>query len=138
MLHYIRIFFSFSYHPLAEIHDVVIPLTGSDVTFPPLLTSELTRLLERDGLPMNLWESQPRDLDCSGSYRRLIQRPKNLVWRWQKYTDGNQQFVATDLDLLAKKTLPPPPTGSLFILYSCYLISFDSFRWSLLGVDFEL
>lgn len=101
--------FSFLAHLfVTAIHDVVCPLPGSGIQYPNNdLKAEYSKLLECDGIPMNVWDTIQKDFYCHGAYRRLLQRPRNLQWRAQKYADSNQQFVLTDMDVIAGKALAP-------------------------------
>ena len=87
--------------------DVVLPLPGTDVTYP---SNEIGRdysdLLSADGLDIHSLRRSQKEFNLPGEYRRLISKPKDLEWKIFKYERDDEQLCPTDLDLMKGLQIP--------------------------------
>lgn len=85
--------------------DVVLPTPGFDIIYPP--SEELKQLyvdiMKIDGMDPFAMRRKVRDFSLAGSYRNVIQKPKELEYRIVHYTDPTQQLLNTDLEMLNNK-----------------------------------
>eukprot|EP01135_Chromosphaera_perkinsii_P002574 Nk52_evm90s224 gene=Nk52_evmTU90s224 len=76
------------------IHDVVLPLPGFAILYPPNLKEEYMAMLEKDGI-------SPKNMEhyaLSGSYRPIVLRPTNVSWKTLDYKDKDTELVRTERD----------------------------------------
>lgn len=91
-----------------NITDVVLPLPGFDVIYPPNAVKECYETFmasERGGGldPHNMRRAW-KDMSLSGGYRKLIGRPgPDIGYEIRSYTDDNEQLVETDLERLQEQ-----------------------------------
>ena len=87
--------------------DLVLPLPGFDVTYPPNDVGEFyTSFMasEKGGqLNPNDMRRKWRDISLSGGYRKIIAKPKGLHWEVKSYKLDEEKLVKTDLDVLIEK-----------------------------------
>lgn len=89
------------------IFDVVLPLPGFDVLYPPnKMTDFYKRFMGSElggGLDPFDMRRKWRDISLSGSYRKLLSRPgPDFSFEVKSYSNDDRQFVQTDLDRLNK------------------------------------
>lgn len=86
------------------IFDVVLPLPGFDVQYPPNAIGEYYKDFmgsERGGgLNPKDMRRKWRDISLSGGYRKMMARPANVAWDVRSYTQDDEQMVQTDLEKL--------------------------------------
>lgn len=92
-----------------SIFDVVLPLPGFDVEYPPNSIGEFYKeFMKSDrggGLDPHDMRRKWRDVSLSGSYRKLLARPmEGLGFEVKQYMSEDEQMVETDLERLEKKT----------------------------------
>lgn len=84
------------------IEDVVLPTPGFDILYPS--SDELKQLyvdiMGADGMDPFDMRRKVRDFSLAGSYRNIIQKPKNFEYKIIQYEDPVQQIVNTDLEIL--------------------------------------
>lgn len=87
--------------------DLVLPLPGFDVMYP---TNELGAFYtsymgsdEGGNLNPKDMRRKWKDISLSGSYRKIMARPRGLDWEVKPYTRDEEQLVQTDLDKLIAK-----------------------------------
>ncbi|EXJ87463.1 tRNA pseudouridine38/39 synthase [Capronia epimyces CBS 606.96] len=91
-----------------SIFDVVLPLPGFDVIYPPNATGQWYQTFmasEAGGRldPHNMRRKQ-RDFSLSGGYRKILARiGADYDFQVHEYTNDDMQFVATDMDKLKGK-----------------------------------
>ena len=91
-----------------SITDVVLPLPGFDVIYPPNAVKECYETFmasERGGgLDPHDMRRGWKDMSLSGGYRKLIGRPgPDMSFEVKSYTEDNEQLVETDLERLQKQ-----------------------------------
>ncbi|KAF2492254.1 pseudouridine synthase-like protein TruD/Pus7 [Lophium mytilinum] len=91
-----------------SIFDVVLPLPGFDVEYPPNAIGEFYKDFMKSerggGLDPHDMRRKWRDISLSGSYRKLLARPgEGLGFEVQGYVNEDEQMVQTDLERLQKK-----------------------------------
>eukprot|EP01036_Dinobryon_divergens_P027699 gene27699-36514_t len=81
-----------------SIRDVLLPLPGTGVTLPANDIGDLYKeILGRDGLKMEDYGSGVVAYRMSGAYRRLLQFPESFSWELLRYSDPNEELVATEV-----------------------------------------
>lgn len=82
--------------------DVVLPSPGFDVKYPsnPELSQLYIDIMAKDNMDPFDMRRKVRDFSLAGSYRNIIQKPKNLEYKISHYDDPTQQLVNTDLEIL--------------------------------------
>lgn len=88
-----------------SIFDIVLPLPGFDVVYPP---NEMTEFYKRfmaseQGGKLDPFDMRRKwkDVSLSGSYRKILSRPgPDFSFEVKSYTDDIEQFVVTDLERL--------------------------------------
>lgn len=81
-----------------SIYDVILPLPGSCIDFPPGWMSDLyTSILANDGLTHDqLTSSKIPEYQLKGSYRRMLVKPRNFDYNITSYTDPDIPLTYTD------------------------------------------
>lgn len=97
------------------IFDIILPTPGYDILYPANEMLDVYKEFmasERGGGldPLDM-RRKWKDVNLSGSYRKLLARPgEDISFEIKTYQDENEQFVQTDLDrLLPGGQQPPPP-----------------------------
>lgn len=91
-----------------SIFDVVLPTPGYDILYPANEMLDVYKEFmgsERGGGldPLDMHRKW-KDVNLSGSYRKILARPgENISFEIKSYTDENEQFAQTDLDRLVEK-----------------------------------
>ena len=90
------------------IFDIVLPLPGWDVVYPPNEVGEFYKEFmgsERGGgLDPNDMRRKQKDFSLSGGYRKILARPEpGMTWEVRTYWEENAQLVRTDLERLMEK-----------------------------------
>lgn len=84
-----------------SIFDVVMPLPGRDVAYPGGSLGERYRdFLKKDGLDPDNFLRKQKEYTLNGSYRKILQLPKNLSWSTLRYTDPDVALAQADEDKL--------------------------------------
>lgn len=114
-----------------------MPLPGKDVAYPGGVLGERYReFLKLDGLDPDNFSSKhkyahsfrnvshadlltlcffPRDYNLSGSYRKIVLKPKELSWSVLRYTDPDVPLAQSDEDKLIGKEPPVIDENGKFI-----------------------
>ena len=86
------------------IYDVVLPIIGGLSKLPQNLTKEfIVSLLQEDDIELKNFASLSKQWCVNGSYRKLLVRPANFMWKWMNYTIDTKPMVKTDIDQIEKK-----------------------------------
>lgn len=98
-----------------NIFDIVLPTPGFDVLYPSnelaMCYTDFMRAEEGHALDPQDMRRSWKDISLSGSYRKILARPRKPVQvTVQTYQDDDQQFVQTDMERLAQ---PGPPSDVL-------------------------
>lgn len=82
--------------------DIVLPTPGFDILYPgnEQLKAIYVDIMKKDGMDPFEMRRKVRDFSLAGSYRQVIQKPKELEYKVVCYDDVNQQLVNTDLEIL--------------------------------------
>jgi tRNA pseudouridine13 synthase len=98
-----------------SIEEVLLPLPGHKVQLPRHeVAAEYALVLEEHGIRKEDLKHKVAELALPGSYRKLLQRPQQMVWRVLKYDDPNLPLAATDLMTLRGEEEPAGvPGGAL-------------------------
>lgn len=85
--------------------DIVLPTPGFDVLYPnnEELKNLYVELMKKDNMDPFDMRRKVRDFSMAGSYRHVIQKPKELEYKIIHYTEPTQQLVNTDLEMLNNK-----------------------------------
>ncbi|KIM90914.1 hypothetical protein PILCRDRAFT_58687 [Piloderma croceum F 1598] len=84
-----------------SIFDVIMPLPGTDVAYPGGQLGELYRkYLELDGLDPDCFIRKQKEYTLGGSYRKILQLPKDFSWTILRYTDPDVALAQADEDKL--------------------------------------
>ncbi|KAF8138435.1 tRNA pseudouridine synthase D [Boletus edulis] len=84
-----------------SIFDVIMPLPGRDVECPGGPLGERYReFLKRDGLDPDNFIRKQKEYTLNGSYRKILQLPKNMSWTVLRYTDPDVALAQADEDKL--------------------------------------
>ncbi|XP_050342575.1 pseudouridylate synthase 7 homolog [Nymphalis io] len=87
------------------IFDIVLPLPGYSVEYPPNMIDYYKELLEKDGLKLDMRHKYKAYSMCGG-YRRCTLRPLALEWRRAHYAHPAHDLLLSDRDLLDGRTAP--------------------------------
>ena len=100
---------------LFGLHDVVLPLPGYDVMLPSnKVGEEYTKLLQQDGLTIEMLRHRVKDYALPGDYRSLVLKPENVQWCSFNYDDIMQPLILSDLDILEAKPAPVSLPGGMY------------------------
>ncbi|KAI9512222.1 tRNA pseudouridine synthase D [Russula earlei] len=106
-----------------SIFDVVMPLPGNDVAFPGgALGNKYKEYLLRDGLDPDNFQRRQKDYTLSGSYRNILQLPKEISWSILRYTDPDVPLAQSDEDQLLGNDPPAPGPNGRFLALQIRLI----------------
>jgi tRNA pseudouridine13 synthase len=91
-----------------SIGDVILPLIGYDSTLPGNeLGQYIIKMLADDGLVLDSYKNCNIIYRMSGTYRRIIQQPKDFQWSVLSYDDPEAELVTTELTWFKTNTLKP-------------------------------
>ncbi|XP_071455236.1 pseudouridylate synthase 7 homolog [Hetaerina americana] len=92
-----------------RIEDVVLPLPGYDVTYPNNVVAKWYEdILALDGLSSEAMKQSVRKYSLRGTYRRLVEVPKQFSWRSVHYNDVTVELIQSDLQKVNGEDIPPP------------------------------
>jgi len=84
-----------------SIFDVIMPLPGTDVAYPGgQLGQRYREYLKLDGLDPDNFVRKQKEYTLGGSYRKILQLPKDLSWAVLRYTDPDVALAQADEDKL--------------------------------------
>ncbi|KAH7887645.1 tRNA pseudouridine synthase D [Phlebopus sp. FC_14] len=84
-----------------SIFDVIMPLPGRDVAYPGgSLGDRYREFLKLDGLDPDNFVRKQKEYTLNGSYRKILQLPKDLSWSVLRYTDPDVALAQADEDKL--------------------------------------
>ncbi|XP_047986522.1 pseudouridylate synthase 7 homolog [Leguminivora glycinivorella] len=109
-----------------SILDIIMPLPGYFIDYPPNMVDFYEELLKKDGLTMEL-KNKIKSLSMSGAYRRLVTRPIDMTWSFVRYNSPTEDLILSDMDEIRGVTLKETPDGkykalllSMSLPASCY------------------
>ncbi|KAG1755584.1 tRNA pseudouridine synthase D [Suillus lakei] len=84
-----------------SIFDIIMPLPGRDVDYPGGTLGERYReFLTLDGLDPDNFIRKQKEYTLNGSYRKILQVPKDFSWSILRYTDPDVPLAQADEDKL--------------------------------------
>ncbi|KAJ8674532.1 hypothetical protein QAD02_005794 [Eretmocerus hayati] len=97
--------------PNYTLADVVLPLPGWKVTYPPYAKSWYDESLQKDGLTTEL-KQKNKKYTLGGSYRKVLEIPQNLTWKIIRYNNKIEDLILSDMDeMMEKKPIEDNPEG---------------------------
>ncbi|XP_063620984.1 pseudouridylate synthase 7 homolog [Cydia splendana] len=109
-----------------SILDIIMPLPGYFIDYPPNMVDFYEELLKKDGLTLEL-KNKIKSLSMSGAYRRLVTRPIDMSWSFVRYNSPTEDLILSDMDEIRGVTLKETPDGqykalllSMSLPASCY------------------
>ncbi|CAK1552448.1 unnamed protein product [Leptosia nina] len=81
------------------IFDIVLPLPGHSVVYPPNMKEHYQELLTKDGLSLDL-KHKNKSYSLCGGYRHIAVKPDKMSWRTVQYTEPHTDLILSDLDLI--------------------------------------
>eukprot|EP01038_Epipyxis_sp_PR26KG_P013200 gene13200-17688_t len=85
-------------HNRYTIHDIVLPLPGSESIFPQNdIGQYLKQLLQNDGLSFDIFSNCHPTYRMKGSYRKIIQHPIDFTYNIINYDHPQQEIALTEL-----------------------------------------
>ncbi|KIJ70068.1 hypothetical protein HYDPIDRAFT_23214 [Hydnomerulius pinastri MD-312] len=105
-----------------SIFDVIMPLPGRDVAYPGGSLGERYReFLKLDGLDPDNFLRKQKEYTLNGSYRKILQLPKNLTWSVLRYTDPDVALAQADEDKLLGFDPPSVVEDGKFVALQIHL-----------------
>ncbi|KAJ2939594.1 hypothetical protein O0L34_g14310 [Tuta absoluta] len=86
------------------IFDIIMPLPGHMVVYPPNMKEYYEELLTKDGLTLDM-KHKFKSYTMTGAYRHLVIRPADVSWRCVRYTEPFADLILSDWDELQGATL---------------------------------
>ncbi|CAG8485378.1 10183_t:CDS:10 [Acaulospora morrowiae] len=104
--------------PNYTIYDVVLPLPGHSVIYPDnIIFQKYKELMWKDRLDPREMKRNVKDLSLTGSYRKIIGKPKDVFWKTFRYNDPKIPLALNDLEVLQGKSEPESiPDGAYLAL----------------------
>jgi tRNA pseudouridine13 synthase len=111
------------------IEDVVLPLPGFAIEYPANDIGALYHVkMAEDGIDLTNKEKVANEFILPGSYRKLIERPKDMEWQILRYEHNTAQLTRTDLDILYNRPEPRSiPNGKLKALRLTFTLASASY-----------
>ncbi|XP_033301463.1 pseudouridylate synthase 7 homolog [Bombus bifarius] len=85
--------------------DVLMPLVGWKVTYPPYAKPWFDEFLAKDGLTTDLRQKNKK-YNLGGAYRRILQIPSNLSWNITHYSEKHSDLIMCDMDEMRRSSAP--------------------------------
>eukprot|EP01119_Soliformovum_irregulare_P015366 TRINITY_DN4319_c0_g1_i3.p2 TRINITY_DN4319_c0_g1~~TRINITY_DN4319_c0_g1_i3.p2 ORF type:complete len:280 (-),score=122.42 TRINITY_DN4319_c0_g1_i3:46-885(-) len=98
------------------IFDVVMPLPGHSVQYPTTMRDAFKEFMLKDGIDMDGMVHKIKDFSLEGGYRLMLQKPKNLTWKFHRYDDPTIPLTRTDVMILKGQQLTENPQGKYLAL----------------------
>jgi len=99
-----------------SIFDVIMPLPGRDVSYPGgRLGDRYREFLVADGLDPDNFIRKQKEYTLNGSYRNILQLPKDIAWSVLRYTDPDVPLAQADEDVLLGFDAPAVDENGKFL-----------------------
>ncbi|XP_023944942.2 pseudouridylate synthase 7 homolog [Bicyclus anynana] len=86
-----------------SIFDVVLPLPGYSVQYPPNMEDYYKQLLTKDELKLDM-KHKYKSYSMCGGYRHIAARPADMQWRSVRYSEPFADLLLSDVDELEGRT----------------------------------
>ncbi|XP_045764950.1 pseudouridylate synthase 7 homolog [Maniola jurtina] len=86
-----------------SIFDVVMPLPGYSIEYPPNMKEYYKELLTKDDLKLDM-KHKYKSYSMCGGYRHVVARPADMSWRCVRYSQPHADLILSDADELAGRT----------------------------------
>ncbi|KPI98082.1 Pseudouridylate synthase 7-like [Papilio xuthus] len=86
-----------------SIFDIVMPIPGHNVEYPPNMKEYYKELVEKDNLKLEMTHKN-KAYSLSGAYRHIAVRPEELEWRTVRYNEPFCDLQLSDLQELHQYT----------------------------------
>ncbi|KAI5638640.1 tRNA pseudouridine synthase D (TruD) domain-containing protein [Phthorimaea operculella] len=80
--------------------DIILPLPGEIIQYPPNMKDYYKELLTKDGLTLDMKDRQFKSYQMPGGYRHLVVRPTDVSWSTVRYTEPSADLILSDWDEL--------------------------------------
>ncbi|CAB3260839.1 unnamed protein product [Arctia plantaginis] len=87
-----------------NVFNIVLPLPGAFVAYPPNMIDFYEEVLTKDGLKMDM-KHKLKSYNMSGAYRHMVVRPLAVSWQHVRYSDPFADLIASDLDELDNRPI---------------------------------
>eukprot|EP00002_Diphylleia_rotans_P027763 TRINITY_DN5579_c0_g1_i1.p1 TRINITY_DN5579_c0_g1~~TRINITY_DN5579_c0_g1_i1.p1 ORF type:complete len:658 (+),score=154.66 TRINITY_DN5579_c0_g1_i1:46-2019(+) len=95
-----------------SVFDVVMPLPGYQVRLPAnSIGDRYHEILSQDGLTLPKLRHNIKNYALKGSYRHIMVKPQDFMWKTFQYADDEHVLTYTDLDRLQGKPEPTSQEG---------------------------
>ncbi|CAG5042579.1 unnamed protein product [Parnassius apollo] len=85
------------------IFDVVMPVPGYNIEYPPNMVEYYKELLEKDNLKIDM-RHKNKSFSMAGAYRHVVVRPRDVCWRVVRYDEPYCDLLLSDLQELRGDT----------------------------------
>ncbi|XP_068630251.1 pseudouridylate synthase 7 homolog [Battus philenor] len=79
--------------------DVVMPVPGHNIEYPPNMKDHYQQLVEKDNLKLDMIH-KTKSYSLSGTYRHVVVRPGDLEWHTVRYDEPFSDLILSDLQEL--------------------------------------
>ncbi|KAI5638639.1 tRNA pseudouridine synthase D (TruD) domain-containing protein [Phthorimaea operculella] len=79
--------------------DIILPLPGHMIQYPPNMKDYYEELLTKDGLKLDM-KHKFKSYTMTGAYRHLVIRPTDVSWSTVRYTEPFADLILSDWDEL--------------------------------------
>ncbi|RVE47309.1 hypothetical protein evm_008046 [Chilo suppressalis] len=86
-----------------SIFDIVMPLPGHNIDYPPNMKEYYEELITKDGLTLEL-RHKIKVFSMSGAYRYICARPRDMSWQVVRYNDPHADLILSDADEIDGRT----------------------------------
>lgn len=87
--------------------DILLPLPGHSVQYPPLMIDDYTKFMALDGFAPTRMARKIPDINLPGFYRNVYKKAGDVKARFENYEISSgpdiAQFITSDLELMNKK-----------------------------------
>lgn len=98
-----------------SIFDIVLALPGYDITYPSNSIGNLyEEMLANDDLSSEKLKGKHRIFSLCGAYRKFLNKPQNLTWKFYNYSNENDELINSDYSkMLNDPEIVSKPDGHL-------------------------
>nr|XP_049703192.1 pseudouridylate synthase 7 homolog [Helicoverpa armigera] len=86
------------------VFDIVMPLPGYSVDYPPNMKDFYEEELKKVGLTLEM-RHKIKSYSMSGAYRHICVVPRDVTWRCVRYSQPSADLLLSDLEMMRQETL---------------------------------